>query len=369
MFAALVSVGCQQAGLARRGASEPPATVTVGALLPLSGDKAPMGVQQRRAFELAEERINADSGIKVKFLFVDTKSDARAGQAGARELIEQEGVPVVFAFPCAIVYETQPIADKAGSVLMACNMDPRTAQASPRTFRVFAHLRQQTQVMLKHLGKGDGKRAVAIHLDAPSPNHAVTKLLVPGLKAQGWEVAANVTYDKKDRNYKAVVAQVKAADPDVIVMYLDTKAVPPLLKLLKHESVSGKAKLLGGISFAFPLKLPAEILEGITVVAPACAASERRQVETSWLGQEFRKRYGKPPHVFAAFCFDGAMLVGDALREKGGSAAGVQAYLKRVKDYAGVTGLITFDEAGDARVKWDVCIYKNGKLVPAPKRK
>ena len=60
------------------------------------------------------------------------------------------------------------------------------------------------------------------------------------------------------------------------------------------------------------------------------------------------------------------MLVGHALKAKGICIADVQAYLKRVKDYPGVTGLITFDEAGDAGVEWSVGVYRNGKLVPIP---
>jgi ABC-type branched-subunit amino acid transport system substrate-binding protein len=121
---------------------------------------------------------------------------------------------------------------------------------------------------------------------------------------------------------------------------------------------------MGGISFAFPFKLPSHILEGVAVVAPSCALSGRPKLETSWFAQEFRKRYGKPPHIFAAFCFDGAMLVGHALKSKGTRTTDVQAYLRNVKDYLGVTGSITFDEAGDTGVKWGVGVYRNGKLVP-----
>ena len=67
---------------------------------------------------------------------------------------------------------------------------------------------------------------------------------------------------------------------------------------------------------------------------------------------------------FAAFCFDGAVLVGHALKENRTSASSVQAYLKTVKDHAGVTGSITFDDVGDTDLKWEVGVYRNGKLEP-----
>jgi branched-chain amino acid transport system substrate-binding protein len=197
----------------------------------------------------------------------------------------------------------------------------------------------------------------------------VAELLIPGLRGNGWKVVASATYNKTKRNYPAVVAKVKASNPDVILIYADKEAVGPLLKLLKQEPSTRKTTILGGISFAFPTKLPSETLEGVIVVAPVCAISDRPMLSTSWLGKEFRKRDEKPPHMFAAFCFDSAMLVGRALKERGTSIESVQDYLETVKDYSGVTGLITLDDEGDAEVKWEIGVYQDGTLTPISKRK
>jgi branched-chain amino acid transport system substrate-binding protein len=340
--------------------------VRIGALLPMSGKKAPMGIQQRHALELARERLKAEHGVNVDFVFEDTKSDATVGELGARKLIDKQALTLVFAFPCAVVYKTQPIADKAGALLMACNMDPRTAKKSSRTYRVFPNLSQQNDVLLKYLGKGRGKRLAVVRLKAPSPDTAMAELL-PALKAKGWQIVADVAYDKKIRNYQAAVKRLKVAGPEVILMYIDNKAVPPLLKMLKNESSLAQTRIVGGISLAFPYKLPPRILEGVIVAAPTCALSGRPKLASSWLGTEFRKRHGKPPHMFAAFCFDSAMLVGRALKEKGSRPADVHTYLNRVRNYPGVTGSITIDKAGDARVTWEIGIYAGGKLVPIRK--
>lgn len=342
--------------------------VKVGALLPLSGKKALMGMQQRHTLKMAQERLKTEHGVEIELIFEDTRSEAKAGEEGARKLIEELRVSLVMVFPCNVVYKTQPIADKAGALLMACNMDPITAEKSPRTFRVFPNMRQQNDAILKHLGKGGGKRTAIIRMKAPSPDNAMKQLL-PALKSNGWNVVADIAYNKKVRDYGAVVAKVKASRPALVLMYVVNKAVPPLLKLLKKEGSLARTKILGGISLAFPYKLPAQILEGVTVAAPSCVLFHRPKAASSWLGTEFRKRHGKPPHMFAAFCFDSAMLLGHALKEKGSRPAEVQAYLNTVRDYPGVTGPITLDKAGDAQVVWDVGVYKSGKLVPVSERK
>jgi branched-chain amino acid transport system substrate-binding protein len=363
----LVSVAALLVGCVgvERSAPQP---VRVGALLPLSGKKAPMGIQQRHALEMAQERLKTEHGVEIEVIFEDTRSDAKVGEQGARRLIEEQGVSLVLAFPCDVVYKTQPIADRAGALLMACNMDPITTGKSPRTFRVFPHLRQQNDAILEHLGKGGGRRAGIVRLKAPSPDNAMRQLL-PALKSRGWNVVADVAYDKKVRDYEGAVARLKALRPDVVLMFADNKAVPPLLRLLKKEPSLARSKILGGISFAFRYKLPPQILEGVTVAAPSCALSHRSRVVSSWLGTEFRKRHGKPPHMFAAFCFDTAMVLGHALKEKGSRPADVQAYLSTVTDYSGVTGRIALDKAGDAQVAWGIGVYRNGKLVPVSERK
>ena len=342
--------------------------VKVGALLPLSGKKAMMGMQQRHALEMARERLKTEHGVEIEFVFEDTQSDAEVGEQGARRLIEKLGVSLVLAFPCDVVYSTQPIADKAGALLMACNMDPVTAAKSLRTFRVFPNLAQQNDAILKHLGKGGGERVAVIYLKAPSPVNAMEQML-PALRGRGWNVVADIAYDKKGRDYEAMVAQVKASRPAVVIMYVDNEGVPPLLRLLKKEGPLARTKIIGGISLAFPYRLPPQVLEGVTVAAPSCALSHRREVASSWLGTEFRKRHGKPPHMFAAFCFDSAMVLGHAVKEKGGRASDVQAYLSGVTNYPGVTGPIAVGKTGDAQVAWGMGVYKSGKLVPISERK
>jgi hypothetical protein len=68
--------------------------------------------------------------------------------------------------------------------------------------------------------------------------------------------------------------------------------------------------------------------------------------------------------MFAAFCFDSAMVLGHAIKEKGSRPKDIQAYLNTVTNYKGVTGKIAFDKSGDSKVNWGIGIYKNGKLVP-----
>jgi ABC-type branched-subunit amino acid transport system substrate-binding protein len=74
-------------------------TVRIGLNYPETGPYAKQGLDQRRAADLAVDEINASGGIlgkKVQLVYRDTKSNAKVAKANAIDLIDKEGVPMIF---------------------------------------------------------------------------------------------------------------------------------------------------------------------------------------------------------------------------------------------------------------------------------
>jgi hypothetical protein len=56
---------------------------------------------QRHALEMAQERLKTEHALEVEFVFEDTRNDPKVGEQGVRKLIQEQGVSLVLAFPCA----------------------------------------------------------------------------------------------------------------------------------------------------------------------------------------------------------------------------------------------------------------------------
>ena len=74
-------------------------TFKIGLNYPETGPYAAMGLDQLRAAQMATEEINAAGGIDglpVELVIRDSKSNAQVSTDNARELIDKEGVKMIF---------------------------------------------------------------------------------------------------------------------------------------------------------------------------------------------------------------------------------------------------------------------------------
>jgi ABC-type branched-subunit amino acid transport system substrate-binding protein len=83
--------------------------------------------------------------------------------------------------------------------------------------------------------------------------------------------------------------------------------------------------------------------EGIWIVTPRPAASPLRQI----FDQRYRARAGTSPTPAAARAYDAVRLLAAALRRSGPNRARLRDALAALSGYAGVSGVIAFDHAGD----------------------
>jgi len=361
---AVAIVGVVIGSRLHRGGSQPE-TVRVGAVLALTGEFANFGQEQRRALELAQERINSAGGVRgrrFEFVFEDSQGEASKGLSAVRKLIDVDNVPVTFVFQSTVINAVQPVTDKARVLLMAFAMDPQVAEASDLTFRVYPNMRQQTEVMLDYLRGSEAKRVGILFIQTPATQYVVPKLLIPGINSQGREVVEQVSFTKNDRDLSTHVAKLKASNPDTIVTLAHFIFIPAILKTLKEQAVLDRVRILGDLSYTFPLDVDRSLLEGVMFVAPRYALEDRSEGERSSFEREFKKRYGRFPGYDPVFFYDAALLLAEAMNRGGTSPTDIAEHLRSVKGYKGVSGEITIDENGDAVVAMEVGVFRSGRM-------
>lgn len=337
--------------------------IKIGAVLPLSGKLAPFGKIQQRALLLAQERINSEGGIngnKLEFIFEDSKGEATIGVSAVRKLIDLDRTKVLFVFKSTIIGAVQPITDKASVLLMAFAMDPQIAERSRLTFRVYPNLRQQTEVMLQYLSTLKPGRMAIIYIQTPATEYILPKLLVPGIKDRGWKLTSTVSFTKKDRDLKTHIAKLKRSNPDAILTLAHFVFIPTIIKNLQEQGLLKNVRILGYMDYTFPLKVPPQLLEGITFVSPRYSLEVGGSRKRSWFENEYKEKYGEFPGYDPVFFYDAAMIIAEATKKEGYSVKGIQRYLKGLKAYPGVSGSITIDEFGDAIVKLEMGIFRGG---------
>ena len=84
--------------------------------------------------------------------------------------------------------------------------------------------------------------------------------------------------------------------------------------------------------------------------------------------ERFQKRWGEKPEIYAAYGYDGAKLLIEAIDKVGPNRFRIRDYLGNLDEWNGVTGHMVFDARWDNIVPVSIAEYKQGKwhFQPAP---
>ncbi len=214
-------------------------TLTVGTLLPQTGDLAFLGPPEFAGVQTALDDINAAGGVMGKDV-VQVKADSGDGTpdiAGAQtdKLLDANADVIVGAASSSVSLSVIDKITGAGIVQFSpANTSPALddAKTDPKNlyFRTAPSDVLQGAVMANTV-IGDGKNNVAILARQDSYGELLAAQIDKGIKAGGGNVVTKQLYSADATNYTAEVNKVAAAKPDalVLVAFDETKKIIPQL--------------------------------------------------------------------------------------------------------------------------------------------
>jgi ABC-type branched-subunit amino acid transport system substrate-binding protein len=215
-------------------------TLTVGTLLPQTGDLAFLGPPEFAGVETAVNDINAAGGYNGKDV-VQVKADSGDGTpdiAGAQtdKLLAANADVVVGAASSSVSLSVLDKISGAGVVQFSPANTSTVfddAKTDPKNlyFRTAPSDVLQGAV-LSNLVIGDGKNRVAIMARQDAYGEALARITAKGITSGGGEVATKQLYSADATNFTAEVNKVAATKPDAIVLIAfneTTKIIPQLI--------------------------------------------------------------------------------------------------------------------------------------------
>ena len=221
-----------------KSAAKGDGTLTIGTLLPQTGDLAFLGPPEFAGVQAAVNEINAAGGVEgKKIVKIDSDSgDGTPDIAGASvdKLLAQDADVIVGAASSNV---SKSVIDKitgAGVVQFspantAAGFDEypdkglyfRTAPSDVLQGKVVANLAVQ-----------DGNKNVAVLARQDFYGEGLAESAAKNLEAAGATVPAKVLYNAEAENYTAEVNEIAAAKPDAIILVAfdeTTKIIPQLI--------------------------------------------------------------------------------------------------------------------------------------------
>lgn len=328
-------------------------TLVIAAVLPLSGEFAPLGRAVREGIELAlgpstEDGSRTSRPVRAVLVAKDDRGDPAAAAAAVRRL--EGDIPVVIAgvLPEEAIAAARA-AEETGRILLVPSVtDPRVTAQSRWVFRAAFDDRAAGAAMAVYASRVLGGRRAALLYDRTAAyNTVLSSAFRDAFRRLGGTVVAEVPFDDEHRStdFSGALDRIRPHHPDVLFSpnyYRATAAVAAQARAARLPAV-----VLSGEGANSPdlVRLGGDAVDGVAF--PAHYAGDDPAPQAASFRRRFRDRYGRDPDALAALGYDAARLV-LAARSRGAAPdpETVRAALVRVT-LDGATGMLRFAGSGE----------------------
>ncbi|MGA5816580.1 branched-chain amino acid ABC transporter substrate-binding protein [Kitasatospora sp. NPDC094028] len=379
------SRGEKKSGDTAGGKDNNATTVVIGVDAPLTGDLSALGLGIRNSVELAVKKANDTNevpGVKFEIKALDDTAKPAPGQQNATQLTSDDKVlGVVGPLNSSVAQSMQQIFDdknlaeiSPANTGVALSQGEKWASGEKKRpfksyFRTATTDAVQGPFAAQYLYNDAKKTKVFIIDDQKTYGAGLAATFKGEFTKLGGTIAGEQHVNPDDRDFAAIVTQVKSSGADAVYYGGEYPAAGPLSLQLKDAGVT--VPLMGGdgIQSGDFIKLnPKSTGDLATAVGlPVESLPTAKQFIADYKAANYKDAY----ETYGGYSYDSAWAIIEAVKnvvkEKGKLPTGADARVA-VRDavqkvsFDGVTGKVSFDEFGDTTNK-QLTVYtvKDGK--------
>jgi len=328
------------------GFSQP---IKIGVELPLTGYAATYGEDAKRGAELAVDEINAAGGIqgrKVEAIFEDDGAIGKTAVSATQKLINVDKVPVIVGgMMASAALSSAPIARENQVVFVATvSSHPDLTSEDLYVYRVFITVRMHGNTMAKYAYQMlKAKTAAAL---TPNNDYGVTheKAIRERFIRLGGTWMISESYAPGSSDFRAQLTKIKEKNPDILFCPGPMKETAQMLRQIVEMRI--KTMLFPSSMLEDPkfFELAGNTGEG----AYFTTFIKEKIVKEEEFTARFKAKFpGKEPGISSKCYYDGMNLVFHTMKQGALTGPEINKVMARTKNFAGITGNITFDRIGD----------------------
>jgi branched-chain amino acid transport system substrate-binding protein len=364
----------------------PPAhtTITIGALLSLTGNWSSLGLDSQAALQLAAQDLNAELArrrvdARVQVVVADTQLNPDTALQKLQALA-QSGIRIVIGPQTSAEVRTlKPYADQNGIVLIS--QGSTASSLSVAGDNVFRFVPDDTReaVAIATLLRADGIRTIIPVWRADTGNQDLATSVRRafqtggGTVTEGVQYAANNSIPPSSQDFTAelqvikaqisqAVAQSNASSVGVYVAGFD--AVAALFAQASADPIFASVRWYGSdgtaLSQVFTTGPAAAFAARVGFPCPTYGLDDAGAARWKPVADQILARTGVPADALALSVYDALWVAALAAVQTGNDiAAFKKAFVQVANGYAGITGSVALNDAGDrasgAYDFWAVC--------------
>jgi branched-chain amino acid transport system substrate-binding protein len=196
-----------------------PKELRFGALLPLTGPAAPIGIEEQQGVKFAVDRANARGGIAgvpIRVLFDDSQGKPDQAVLAFNRVVDLEQVPAVITAFSSVSLAIAPLATRRE--VLVINPAAQTDQldkASPFLINTIPLVKDEAKVLAGFVVAKLGKRAAIVYENAAAGIDGRNDFR-KFFEESGGTIIAEEPVEFGQTNYRSTLLKVAAAKPDFV---------------------------------------------------------------------------------------------------------------------------------------------------------
>jgi branched-chain amino acid transport system substrate-binding protein len=353
----------------------------------LTGDESALDLPAANGAKLAVKQINATGGVlgaQIDFIVHDSQYKMDVTAQTAKQFVEQDKVPLMIGYTDTdSVLASGPTfqAAKIPFITVGATSPKIPSQVGDMMFLACFGDNVQAAVGAEYSYDKFGHNAYFLWDKGVEYTTLLGQYFKSRFTELGGKIALEDSYDDKATDFSAQITKIKALSPAPDFYYVAAMPynIGPLVKQFRDAGITGP--IVGGDGYDTPdlIKVagPAADNTFFTTHALMDAAGGTEGIKK--FIADYKAEYGHDPeNAFAALGYDTVYLMADAVKRAGSTdSAAVKSAIEATKDFAGITGKITFSADSHVPQKGvTVIAVKGGKFtlgaevvpqkVPAP---
>lgn len=356
LFLITLMVACGKKEEPKSSTNEPKTEIVkIGNVAPLTGGDSYLGKDNENGARLAVEEINAKGltiggkQITLELVAEDDAGDPKQGTQVAQKLVDSKVVAVVGHLNSGVSIPASKIYNDAGiAQITPSSTNPElTNQGFKNVFRLVGTDAQQGPILAQFtIDKLSGKK-IAVVDDATQYGKGLVDEFMKAAKAKDALIVIQEATNNKATDFKAILTNIKAKNPDVIV-YGGMAATGGLFAKQAKE-LGIKSKIVGGDGICSPtLSELAGDAVGNVVCSTVGVPKESLKDGGEFL-KKYQERFKTEVQIYSPMAYDAVMIIVEAMKNaKSTKAEDILKELPKT-NYKGISGQITFDDKGDLK--------------------
>ncbi|PTN38545.1 ABC transporter substrate-binding protein [Desulfonatronum sp. SC1] len=339
-------------------------TITLGFVIPLTGDIPKVGESSRYAAEMLREEIMAQGGLEIggvkhelRFIYEDNESKPESAVMTMLKLIDRDRVLAIVGPQSSkqAVPAGQVANDNRTPMISPWSTNPDATLNRPWVFRAAFLDPFQAPVAVDFAMKQfNADKAAVLFALANDYSKGLAEFFRDDFESKNGKgsVVAFESYGDRDQDFSAQLTKILAAQPDFIFLPNNYNEVALIVRQASDLGWTGPFMGADAWGSAELMTLCGDLCKGHYFSTHYAAAGATGA--TKDFIEKYQAKYGYTPDDVAALTWDATRLVLEAIQSTGGLSgnlrndrAAIRDAMAAIEEFDGITGSMRFDDEGD----------------------